>query len=928
MTDRELEASRSLAGLWTARLDRDDAGLEQQWSRSTLVGSAVELPGCIQAQGMGDRPTVDTAWTAGLIDLSWYDRPEHARYREADAFASPFFPMPARHYVGPAWFQREVDVPPEWDGRRLEIALEVCHWHLTVWLDGEELGTGESLSVRQTFATPRPVSAGKHTLTLRVDNRPLVNVGLNAHSITDHTQTNWNGVVGEVSLRPVPSARIRQVRVTPDVAGRRAHVAITLEQSVEGGDVAVRVGGRHVELEADGTAETTIDFGTSAGLWDEFEPTLHPLDVEVAVDGRVCDRRHLRVGFREAKTDGRRLLINGRPTFLRGTLDCCIFPKGGHPPTDVAAWRAIFQTCQTWGMNHVRFHSWCPPRAAFEAADELGIYLQVEVCCWPNFGAPIGNGEPVDAWVRREAERILDAYGNHPSFLILAVGNEPSGDRMKPYLSALVREWKRDDPRRLYVAGVGWGVVDEADLAIAIMVADEAGDEQNQTMRIRGQRGWDDGDYGTAARASSVPLLSHEIAQHAALPDVTDPALRERWGDYLRPTMLDIIRDSLERRGLLHLAPAMARASAKLQLACYKEDVEAALRTADMSGFQLLGLQDFPGQGTALVGMLDAFWQEKGFVAAETFRQSCGETVLLARWPRRTFAAGSRLSLPLECRHHGAEPLREVAAHWRLLTSDGVLIDAGSLPVRSIEVGSLAALGSIDCPLPSTTLALSLEVSIGGSANTWSLWTYATPQVTPSERLRVSRRLTDGDLSYVEAGGRLLLLPASADLPDGGVRGTFAPVFWNRLLMHSLPAETLGLLVDRGHPALADFPTEAHADWQWREIVEHARHLPLGDAAVTPIVRAIDDWNTNRSLAMLFECRVGRGRVLVCSADLHDRLDARPAAAHLRACLTRYADGDAFEPAAHLDAAHLRAILAADDEGPLLGRDFGDELTR
>ena len=141
---------------------------------------------------------------------------------------------------------------------------------------------------------------------------------------------------------------------------------------------------------------------------------------------RQTDNRAATFGLREISTEGTQFVSTARKIFFRGTLECCIFPLTGHPPTDVESWKRIIRIAKAHGLNLLRFHSYCPPEAAFVAADELGFYYQVETC-WANQSTTIGDGKPVDQWVYDETARILKAYGNHPSFLLMPYGNEPGG---------------------------------------------------------------------------------------------------------------------------------------------------------------------------------------------------------------------------------------------------------------------------------------------------------------------------------------------------------------------------------------------------------------------------------------------------------------------------------------------------------------------
>ena len=156
--------------------------------------------------------------------------------------------------------------------------------------------------------------------------------------------------------------------------------------------------------------EIDVELPADAALWDEFDPVVHSLTTEWLRDGVLQDRRTTTFGIRSFVAEDKRLKLNGRPVFLRGTLDCCIFPLTGYPPTDHDGWRKVFGTVKAYGLNHVRYHSYCPPKAAFEVADEIGVLLHVETPVWPVLGADPN----LDRYIYAEAERIVRDYGNHP----------------------------------------------------------------------------------------------------------------------------------------------------------------------------------------------------------------------------------------------------------------------------------------------------------------------------------------------------------------------------------------------------------------------------------------------------------------------------------------------------------------------------------
>lgn len=203
--------------------------------------------------------------------------------------------------------------------------------------------------------------------------------------------------------------------------------------------------------------ESVMPLSSDIRLWNEFSPNVYSLKVSL-VDkaAKTTDIRTEPFGMREIKAQNGRLTVNSHPAFMRGTLDCAAFPKTGFPPTDKASWRKVFAACKAHGKNHVRYHSWCPPEAAFAAADEMGMYLEVECSGWVNTTVTLGDGLPIDKYIMDESEAMVKAYGNHPSFCMMMYGNEPAGNKQSDYLTRFVSHWKSRDSRRIYSSAGGW----------------------------------------------------------------------------------------------------------------------------------------------------------------------------------------------------------------------------------------------------------------------------------------------------------------------------------------------------------------------------------------------------------------------------------------------------------------------------------------
>lgn len=911
----------SLAGKWRFQLERYDNGIDHSWYRKELPGTIL-LPGSIQSQDKGDLVTMETRWTGSIYDESIFSAPDYERYRQPGDIKLPCWLQPKTVFVGAVWYQRDIEIATAWRGKRVVLILERPHWETRVWLDDTELGLNTSLAAPHEYELPPDLTPGSHRLTIRVDNRQIIDVGVNSHSISDQTQGNWNGIIGRIQLHAMEWFRIDDLQIYPHLANKSA----TVRGYVRGGNglVALRlqadvlgVGGRlpPVMIEVPGEGSFSIDYplGENAEPWDEFHPTLYR--ITATLPNGVS--RSAIFGLREISTQGTQFLINGRKAFFRGTLECCIFPKTGYPPTDEASWKRIIRIAKEHGLNHLRFHSWCPPEAAFVAADELGMYFQVECGSWPNQGATVGDGKPLDDWLYKEAGRILKAFGNHPSFLLMTPGNEPSGRNQAEYLGGWVRHWQTVDPRRLYTSASGWPELPENDYHVTPFPRIQGWGEELRS-RINSQPPETVFDYRDFIGARSVPVISHEIGEWCVYPNFDEIP---KYTGHLKPKNFEIFRTLLEEHRMGGLARQFLFASGKLQALCYKEEIESALRTPGMGGFQLLDLHDFPGQGTAPVGVLDAFWEPKGYISADEFRRFCGSTVLLARLKKRVFTREETLVADLIVSHFGVAPLENAVVEWNLLNAAGDILAEGVLPACNVALGGGVPLGSIcielnDVPAP-CRCKLVVRFAGTGCENDWDIWVYpSVTGVSISSKITLAREFDERALSTLRQGGNVLLLLPPERVKNAAAKPVklgFSSIFWNTSWTRRQAPTTLGILCDPAHPALATFPTENHSNWQWWYLVTHAAPMIMDELPLQlqPIVQVIDDWATARKLGLLFEATIGRGKLLVCSIDLVDGLDENPVARQFRSSLFAYMESECFHPSVELTAAQLQNLESA-----------------
>ena len=879
-----------LQGRWAFRLDPQNAGAAQKWFNQTLPDT-IALPGSTDEAKKG--PPNATTPTLNYL------------YR--------LYP-----YAGAAWYQREIEIPEAWRGKRVTLTLERCHWETRAWLDGRPLGMQESLCVAHVYDLGASLTPGKHRLTLRIDNTLKYEMGPDAHSTSEQTQTNWNGAIGRIELAATDPVWIDAITVYPDLAKKSARVRlrlgnalgrpvsgkITLQARLRGQrapqgapqgaparEVAFTAGAAPTELEAE------LPMGKDVKQWDEFSPNLYDLTAALSA-GFLRSEARTTFGMRAlgVTSDKKQMTLNGRPIFIRGTLDCCIYPKTGYPPTDVASWLRTLKVCQSYGLNHVRFHSWCPPEAAFAAADQLGILFHVELPCWiHNYTAP--GTEARDKFLEAELRRILETYGNHPSFGMLCMGNEPGPRDRLDFIHGLVKLGKSLDPRHLYISGAGWGF---------------GPDDDYHVTSIRGVRGpKTDHDFREQDASHPVPVVSHEIGQWTVYPNLDE---MKKYTGVVRARNFELVRDDLKAKGLLGQAADFTRASGLQMVELYKEEIEVLLRTPGHGGFQLLDLHDFPGQGTALIGILDPFWDSKGFVKPEEWKRFCGPITPLLRMPKRAYTTDEAFEAAAEVAQFGPADLKDAAATWTIKDEQGATIAQGAFNKQTYPTGKLSLLGEIKAPLAKAAAPAKLTVTVmlpgAQASNSWNIWVYPPKvELAAPKGLTVAHAWSDEVKAKLAGGGKVLLLTrgnAANSLP-----GSFTPVFWSPVWFKR-GAGTMSILCDPKHPALAQFPTARYSDWQWHDLLSNSRTLILDELpqGFRPVVQMIDNFARNHRLGNVLEAQVGPGKLLVCSIDLEKKLEERPAARQLLKSLQDYAGSDAFAPKQALSVEALEKLFA------------------
>ena len=909
----------SLAGSWMLNLDPSARGLQEHWQDSSFV-EEVRLPGTLEENGKGEKVEKTTT--------------DHLNQTYA--------------YTGAAWYQKDVMIPESWANRDVTLFLERTK-ATQVWIDGRYAGQCSLLSVPHRYELKGLLSPGRHRLTIRIDNSPALFPVGGSHALSEHTQTNWNGIIGKLYLEALPETRIESVRVTPDAARKLAKLRIRLQGNwPEAGSLVIGLKAANasnqqdfpemrIDLQRDmpdSLPEVSYPPGEHVRLWSEYSPALYKIIVKLYAGHRMLDTDTVPFGLRTFKAEGTQFSVNGNITFLRGKNDCCIFPLTGYPPMNTAAWQVLFRKAKGYGINHYRFHSWTPPEAAFEAADREGIYIQTEL---PDWSVLTEKDTFRTRYQLQEGLAILDTYGNHPSFVLLTLGNELTGD--SSVHNRLVSQLKKQDDRRLYAYGTNAFFTDPApgihdDFWVTMRTGGEtaggrfdlrgsfATTEDSTSGILNAMKPNSRRDFSSAVDGVSMPVIGHETGQYQIYPDYLEIP---KYTGLLLPSNLKVFRQRLTEAGMGDQAEAFFKASGRLAALLYREEVEMALRTPEMAGFQLLDLQDFPGQGTALVGLLNAFMENKGLITDEAFRSFCSDRVLQLQMDRYTWTSGETFTADVNLVNYSPRDLKDKQLMWSVLDEpSGRSLQNGTLPVVTASKAKINPLGQISFPLAlfkreAVRLTIRLEIPGERLKTEYPVWVYPEQvDLIAPKGVRVASGLDEETIRSLEHGAKVLLFPRHDRLRDHSVGGQFISEFWNwkvfkkgaENMNRPVSAGTLGILTDPAHPLFQDFPTEFHTNWQWWPVVKNARPLILDRTARSyrPLVQVIDNIDRNHKLGLIFECQVGAGKLLVCMADL-PALTAYPEVRQLYFSMLRYMNSKAFNPDETLDIAQLKSLF-------------------
>jgi hypothetical protein len=911
-----------LNGQWQFALDTAQAGIAERWFDRNL-SEEVTLPGTLDEN------------TKGIPNANRHETMRLSR---------------ELMYEGMAWYRREVTIPEGWNGKFIRLIMERTK-PAQVWVDTVFAGKSDNILTEQVYDLSSLMTPGKHTLTIMVNNGAgSVPRGVTgSHAWTEHTQSNWNGIIGNFCLEAANVVHIDKLQVYPDIEKKEITVRLKINRQGENNENAKilmnasswnsekkhNVAARSFAVKlnhGENLVEIKYKMGRRFLKWSEFDPALYRL--HVTLKGKeVFDNAELDFGMRKLAASGTQFSINGIKTFLRGKHDACVFPLTGHPPMDVEAWRKVFRIAKSYSINFYRFHSWTPPRAAFIAADIEGIYMQPELPFWGGFRKD--RNTDLNEFLLKEGENILEAYGNHASFVMFALGNELNGDI--DVMRDFVSHFKSIDDRPMYSFGtnnyLGFrGQVEGEDYYTGCRVG--ADRDTTFSTHIRGSFSFADTydggyinsrypstdlNYAGAIAKCTIPVLGTEVGQYQIYPNYDEI---EKYTGVMKPWNLMEFRDRLAVNSLGDQAKEFFRASGALSAICYKADIELALRTPGFGGFHLLDLQDFPGQGTALIGLLDAFMDSKGVITPEEFSHFCNKVVPLALMEKYCWVNNEPFKGRIQVANYSEKALKAQVVKWELRNSGGEII-GGDMVKTDIPNGKLNDIGTftIDNSKIDKAERLSFTISLEGTGykNSWPVWVYpaGTAQEAP-QGITISERPDKETIGKLEGGETVLLFPDFKDIAGLSVGGLFTPDYWNYRMFKGISENnkkpvspgTMSILTDPRHPLFNDFPTEFYTNWQWWPIVKNSRPFILDNtpADYRPIVQVVDNIERNHKLGLIFEFKVGKGKLLVCMSQLKAIQD-KPEGRQLYGSILKYISSDKFNPSQAITSKDLVTLF-------------------
>lgn len=704
-------------------------------------------------------------------------------------------------YMGPAWYQREIEIPVAWKGKRIFLYFERTHWLSSVYVGKEEVSKIDYISIPHNHELTQWLHPGKKELiTFCIDNRYQYDTHKWDHAHSEFTQINWNGVLGEIKLVAVDPVYVDDMQVYPDIKNKSIKVKMTVRNCTEhtaSGKISFHVTGKDYRLQKEVPVTVTdsityieeeMFLGKDIHLWNEFHPNLY-------------------------------------------TLDCKL-------TSSVEGQSYAHEKSTTFGMREV------------EAGEDRN-------------------------------------------------GNEITGDFS--FIEELTATARQLDNRRLYSGSTARTRVKSDQFYITHQTT-------KGHMAIYEGRPYTNWDKNKELGVG-LPIISHESGQRCIYPNFEE--IKNFTGP-VQARNFEIFRELLDKNHMLDQAHDFFRASGALTAIEYKDVIEAQLRTYLKGGFQLLSLNDFTGQGYAPVGILDPFWNTKGLITPEKWREFCAPTVALLRFDKRALYNDEVFEGKAEIYNYGPTLLKNAKINWSITDSNGKTLKSGKLKTQTVGKNGVFPLGSFSYALNNITepQKLTVHLSVAHVKNSWDIWVYPRHSnlMQSTSEVLYTTVFDEKAKQHLADGKKVVLCPKPSKVK--GRKSVFHNHFWNPI-MFKWPPMTIGCLIHDDQPIFEHFITSYHTDWQWWDILENAKVIEMKDApaALRPFIQVIDHYDNNEKLGIGFEAKVKKGSLLVLAVDTQKNINERPATQQLLESIDRYVKSDKFAPQITVDESYIESFL-------------------
>ena len=826
--------------------------------------------------------------------LSWNPLYTHQRYPQGGYCPDMALPNP----VGCFMYQRKFEVLENDLSCDAELYVGGVQNALSAWINGKYIGRHEGYSTEFFIKIPHGVLvAGENRITLAVSNNRLSGyMGRPVSGLTSRAANECTGGIwGDVEIRFLPDG-IRDFWISVDE--KTESFTVNLIGGNTCWEVSVYDGERHIysaQVE-NGTSTHTVSC-ENYKKWSPSSPYLYT--IKIYTQNQSFERKF---GIRRMTVSGTRLYLNGEPYYFRGTCEHCYHPITVHPTREKSYYRSVVKTLKELGFNSIRFHTYVPMPEYMEAADEVGMVIEVET----------PNNTTYAEW-----QEIVNKCRQYTSVCAFSSGNEmiidenyiehlravakyvhAQSDALVSPMSAMrgIEYYDYGDccqeipfphnPKRLAALSEFCDIYNSYSLALTSYSSSEG------SAKLLDER----------CSIYKKPILSHEICIHGTYIDLS---IKDRYrGTRIGNTdFMSSVEEHLSDVGLLDKANLYYRNSVKWQMMLRKHCFETVRLSDTIAGYDFLGDIDTHWHTFGYcVGMMNEFYELKAGESVRNVLTYNSDTVLLCDLPNlRNYTAGESIILPILVSNYGKR-IEKATLNLRV-KADGMTVLRREIRISDIENGKISELYKLKFTLPRVETPVKITVSAtlwGGNTdaeNEWEIFAY--PKVKKTRRASVT--VADNmDLKSLEARMRI---GESVVLFGTGPFKTSDTKF-----QLSVAGRTNGHLatVIADHPLMRDFAHDGYCGWQFYNMLNSkAAILDITRIPHSPIIDIASSYKNAHREAMLFEYRVGNGRLLVCTLNL---TEADPAAKWLRERIISYASSNEFSPRDAITPDELRDI--------------------